>query len=860
MRSRFYGCALFSLLCLTACADDPSSLTVRVITGLVPGPEFRTVQTTILDGATVSTVSTSLATAEAMALFGNDYARGHNVSTFAVSDGTYRVRVRLLRPNGALLVERIVALTLAGNAVLPVHITRDCVGVECPTPGGSAEFSSCLAGRCVDPRCSPVTPEYCPTIAFCNDATSCGETSSCATQLCTEGVCTPSAIEASCEDTEWCNPEKFAGCEPLEIDPISGIPCGTVCFEPGFPCRFGYWHCSETAPSFCDALALRPLGYLCGEGLECDGRGACLPHVEGPGFSLVPATGLITTELAGTATFSVALRAAPTSEVTVSLASNDLTEGSVMPTSLTFTSDNWNVAQVVTVTGADDPYVDANKPYTITTSPAISADADYNGLNPADVSVVNNDDDVSPYELEGYIKASNTDARDQFGNAVALSADGNTLAVAAHYEGSNATGIGGNQADNSAREAGATYVYVRAGTTWTQQAYVKASNSGTNLRFGTTIALSADGNRMAVGAEQEGGFAGAVYVFLRIGTTWTEEAYIKAQTPEFNDVFGRALALSLDGATLAVGAPSDSSNATGIDGDDTNMLADDAGAVYVFTRAGSVWTQEAYIKASNTQRDDHFGGSVALSGDGSTLAAAAPAEASNATGIGGDQLNDLAPYSGAVYLFARAAGVWSQQAYIKTSNSESGDSVFSVSLSSDGDTLAVGAINEDSGATGVDGNQSDNSVVDSGAVYVFARAGMTWAQTAYLKTWNVGGIDQFGSYVVLSSDGDSLAASCGSEDGSARVANGEPDNAAEGAGAVYLYRRTGGLWSQAAYLKASNAEAGDGFGGRIGLSSDGSTVAIGATHEASNATGVGGDQSDNSLEYPGAVYVFSEVP
>src|SRR6266853_4469015 len=115
-------------------------------------------------------------------------------------------------------------------------------------------------------------------------------------------------------------------------------------------------------------------------------------------------------------------------------------------------------------------------------------------------------EDVSPISgLQAYVKASNTGAADEFGFAVALSSDGNTLAVGAPAEASVATGIGGNQADNTAPSAGAVYVYTRSGATWTQQAYIKASNAEAGDQFGTSVALSSDGSTLAVGATGEDG-------------------------------------------------------------------------------------------------------------------------------------------------------------------------------------------------------------------------------------------------------------------------------------------------------------------------------------------------------------------
>ena len=180
-----------------------------------------------------------------------------------------------------------------------------------------------------------------------------------------------------------------------------------------------------------------------------------------------------------------------------------------------------------------------------------------------------------------YLKASNADPSDHFGcggvvqghtgQGVALSADGRTLAVGAPHEGSHAIGVNGNQGDNSTFDAGAVYVFIRAGTAWAQQAYIKPSNPQTGAEFGHYVALSADGN------------------------------------------------------TLAVSAYWEASNATGINGNQKDESIPQAGAVYVFTRQGATWRQQSYVKASNTGEagtadsfgeGDQFGFSLALSGDG----------------------------------------------------------------------------------------------------------------------------------------------------------------------------------------------------------------------------------------------------
>ena len=324
---------------------------------------------------------------------------------------------------------------------------------------------------------------------------------------------------------------------------------------------------------------------------------------------------------------------------------------------------------------------------------------------------------------QAYLKASNTDAEDNFGIAVTLA--GETLAVGALRESSNATGVNGNEADNSSPSAGAAYVFTRTGGVWTQQAYLKASNTG-NL-FGYTVALA--GDTLAVGAPLESSnatgvngndadnnapHAGAVFVFTRTGGVWTQQAYLKASNTNAGDRFGQGLVL--DGDTIVVGARFEASAASGVNADQTDNNAPNAGAVYVFTRTGGVWTQQAYLKASNVGANQNFGGTVAIAGD--LVAVGARLEDSNATGINGDQGNSTAPDSGAVYLFTRSDGVWTQKAYLKASNSNAGDE-FGVFISLSGNTLAVGTYREASNATGVNGNQADNSAPNSGAVYVF---------------------------------------------------------------------------------------------------------------------------------------------
>ncbi len=163
-----------------------------------------------------------------------------------------------------------------------------------------------------------------------------------------------------------------------------------------------------------------------------------------------------------------------------------------------------------------------------------------------------------------------------------------------------------------------------------------------------------------------------------------------------------------------------------------------SGAVYVFVRAGGLWSQQAYLKASNSGNSDNFGVSVAVSGD--TAVVGSNSEDGSATGVNGDQSNDDATGSGAAYVFVRSGGVWSQQAYLKASNTGDQDR-FGWAVAVSGDSVVVGAWGEDSNALGVDGNGADNSFVDSGAAYVFAGAGPVVCGSDIDGDGSVGGAD-----------------------------------------------------------------------------------------------------------------------
>jgi mRNA-degrading endonuclease HigB of HigAB toxin-antitoxin module len=455
--------------------------------------------------------------------------------------------------------------------------------------------------------------------------------------------------------------------------------------------------------------------------------------------------------------------------------------------------------------------------------------------------------------LEAYIKSGNTGPSDDFGYSVALSGD--TAVVGAPAEDSSTTGVNSTP-NQSAPGAGAAYVFVRSGGVWTQQAYLKASNTSLGDDFGWSVAVA--GDTVVVGAVDEASSttgvnstpnestsnAGAAYVFTRSGGVWTQQAYLKASNTGVGDRFGHSVAVV--GDTVVVGAAFEDSSTTGINST-ADESASNAGAAYVFTRSAGVWTQQAYLKASNTGVNDRFGGEVAVAGD--TVVVGASEEDSSTTGVNSTS-DESTSNAGAAYVFTRSAGVWTQQAYLKSSNTGVNDN-FGFSVGVAGDTVVVGAHLEDSSTTGVN-STPDDSANSAGAAYVFTRSAGVWTQQAYLKASNTGAGDRFGQSVAVS--GDAVVVGAIGENSSTTGVNSTPDESASAAGAAYVFTRSGGVWTQQAYLKASNPVADDSFGASVAVS--GGTVLVGAPLEDSGSVGINSSPNNNATD-AGAAYVFT---
>jgi hypothetical protein len=185
-----------------------------------------------------------------------------------------------------------------------------------------------------------------------------------------------------------------------------------------------------------------------------------------------------------------------------------------------------------------------------------------------------------------------------------------------------------------------------------------------------SVAISDDGHTLAAGALDEDCLltgidpkpcdndrasdtsAGAAYVFVRSGTTWTQQAYLKASNIGVTDWFGARLSISGDGNTVAIGSALEDSAAQGINGRQDDDSALESGAVYLFTRSGTAWAQQAYVKGANTEAFDEFGDVTALSRNGRTIVVGARGEDSAAKGVNGKQNDNSADEAGAVYVFS----------------------------------------------------------------------------------------------------------------------------------------------------------------------------------------------------------------
>ena len=369
------------------------------------------------------------------------------------------------------------------------------------------------------------------------------------------------------------------------------------------------------------------------------------------------------------------------------------------------------------------------------------------------------------WSQQAELTASDGVAGDQFGYSVALS---KTAVVAGAPDKNSGTG--------------AAYVYTQSGTTWPQETELTASDGAPGDHFGDSVGASWGNAAVVVGAPNAGsntgaGYAfavpaqqaeptasdgaagdnlgsavgffgttaiigapghnagtGTVYVFIRSGDTWTQKAELTASDAAAGDHFGTSVAIY--GSNVVIGAPDKNSN---------------TGAVYVFTGSGSTWTQKTELTASDAAAGDYFGTSVGI--HGSTLVAGAPGKNS---------------HTGAAYVFASSAGVWSQQAKLTASDGAAGD-YFGNSVATSGTVTAVGAPDRNS---------------STGAAYVYVVSGTTWPQTKELTASDGVAGDSFGWAVAI---------------WGSNILVGAPNHNSD-VGAGYVFAGSGSTWGQKAEL------------------------------------------------------------
>ena len=351
--------------------------------------------------------------------------------------------------------------------------------------------------------------------------------------------------------------------------------------------------------------------------------------------------------------------------------------------------------------------------------------------------------------------------------AVALSADGNTLI------------LGGPDDHSSA--GGAAWIFVRNGKTWSQQGEKLVGSPSTGADQGRSVGISADGNTVISGGWGDEANTGAAWIFTRSGESWSQQGPKLVGTGgTANGHQGWSVAISGDGNTALVGANTDDGG---------------AGAAWVFTRSGFLWSQQGgKLTGPGAAGPAHFGNAVALSADGDTAIVGGVADASNA---------------GAAWVFTRSGSVWSPQGprLVGTGAVGAARQGASVAIASDGNTVLVGGLADASGA---------------GAAWVFTRSGGAWSQQGnkLVGTGAVGAAGQ-GSAVGLSGNGN------------VAIVGGDQDDV--GSGAVWVFARSGGAWSPlGGKLTATGAVNAAAQGATAAISGNASTIAIGGPNDATS--------------------------
>ncbi len=444
----------------------------------------------------------------------------------------------------------------------------------------------------------------------------------------------------------------------------------------------------------------------------------------------------------------------------------------------------------------------------------------------------------------GYVRAGNYDLSDYFGTAVALSSDGRTMVAGAPGEDSSAQGTGGDPSNDDSLRSGAAYIftYREQSGKWEEQAYLKATPNRGEAMFGYSVTISGDGTVAAAGAPRENDSTGAAYIFALQNGGWTQAGSLSPPDADGSPQpqFGFSVALSGDGRTLAVGAP-------GTNSTDAGSSLRWAGAVYLYSREPSGWQPAGRLAPDNPADSARFGTALAFSADGSILVA-------GAEGWNG---------RGAAFVFARGEDgkSWSQQAMV-TPPGEGGQIYFgaSLALSGNGSTLAVGAYREGGTATDQNGSAAEHA----GAAYIYTGEQGVWREKHRLTPSRAH--DEFGTSLALNSDGSLLAVGAPFEDSKAVGLDGdENDQSGRNSGAAYLFAIDKEQWQQIAYIKPIddndliNERFYGEFGATLSISRDSSTLAVGAPHLISIVLPQRGESAEaiNATSGTGIAYLYS---
>jgi hypothetical protein len=348
---------------------------------------------------------------------------------------------------------------------------------------------------------------------------------------------------------------------------------------------------------------------------------------------------------------------------------------------------------------------------------------------------------------------------DFFGGSVAISGDYAII-------GAGSKTVGGNT------NQGVAYIFFRSGSAWTQQAQLMAIDGASGDHFGSSVSISGDYVLVGASGKTFGGNVGqgAAYIFLRSGTTWTQQAKILSSDGAIGDNFGNSVAISGDYAL--VGATFKSAGAG-------NLYV---GAAYIFFRSGVTWTQQAKIMASDADISDYFGCSVAISGDYALVGAYQKSSS----------FGHLGTFHGAAYIFLRSGTTWAQQAKLQAAGGVTG--TFGTSVAISGDYAVIGDPRRVVGS------------LQTGVAYVFSRTGASWTQQVLISAADAATSDNFGGSVSISGDYIIVGAPGKTIDGNANQ------------GAAYLFKKNISVWEQKKKLTNTlSGSTGSTFGYAVGI-------------------------------------------